>query len=69
MTSLATLYIIVGSHLSEHTGTKGCSDNWNVRLSETILFVYKEEYFPFNAQQISMNIIILGVQISEDSDN
>ena len=29
--------------LSEHVETKGCSDNWNVRISETILFVYKED--------------------------
>ena len=35
----------VGSHSSKHAGTKGCS------ISETILFVYKTEHFPFNAQQ------------------
>ena len=29
-------------------------------ISETIPFAYKVEYFPFNAQQMSMNIIILG---------
>ena len=38
----------VGSHLSKHFGTRGRSDNW---ISETILVVYKAEYFPFNAQQ------------------
>ena len=32
----------VESHLSKHTGTKGCSDNW---ISETINYC-----FPFNAQ-------------------
>ena len=31
----------VGSHLSEHIGTKGCSDNWNVLISDPILIVYK----------------------------
>ena len=29
---------IVGSHLSKHAGTKGCSDTENI---QTILFVYK----------------------------
>ena len=46
--------------LSEHAGAKECLDNW---ISETIPLVYKAE--PFNAQQISMNNIILGVQISD----
>ena len=36
-----------GSHLSEHAGTKGHLNNW---ISK-ILFVYKAEHFPFNAQQ------------------
>ena len=31
-----------------------------VWISETILFVYSADYFPFNAQQIFVNIIILG---------
>ena len=31
----------------------------------TILFIYKAEYFPFNAHQTSMNIIIYGVRISD----
>ena len=39
----------VRSHLSKHAGTKGCSDNWNVR--KIIQFVYKVKHFPFNAQQ------------------
>ena len=40
-------------------------------MSERILFVYKAEYFPFNAQQkyLAMNITILEVEISEDWDN
>ena len=38
-------------------------------MNETILLVYKAEYFPFNAQQVSMSITILEVQISEDLDN
>ena len=27
-------------HLSKYNETRGCSDNWNVRISETILFVH-----------------------------
>ena len=41
----------VGNQLPEHAGTKGCSDNWNVWISETMMFVYKAQHFPFNAQQ------------------
>ena len=41
----------VGSPLSEHIGTRGGLDNWNVPINETILFAYKVHYFPFNAQQ------------------
>lgn len=49
--SITRNMITVGSRLSECPGTKGCLDNWNVRMSERILFVYKVVYFPFNAQQ------------------
>ena len=38
-----TLFHHINAGLSEHAETKGCSDNWNVRISETILFVYKED--------------------------
>ena len=30
-----------------------------------IIFIYKVQYFPFNAHQTSMNIIICGVRISD----
>ena len=49
--SITRNMITVGSHLSECPGTKGCLNNWNVRMSERILFVHKVVYFPFNAQQ------------------
>ena len=46
------IHCTVGSHLSKHAGTKGCSHiNWKAHISETILFVYKAKCFPFNAQQ------------------
>ena len=38
-------------------------------ISKTILFVYKAEYFPFNAQQNGTNIVVLRVRISEHLDN
>ena len=38
-------------------GTRGVQITENVQISETILFVYKAEHFPFIAQQI---IIIFG---------
>ena len=37
-----------------------------IQITETILFVYNAENFPFIAQQ---NITIFGIWISEDSDN
>ena len=40
------------------------SDKWNNNI-----FVRKAERFPFNVQRNTMNIIILGVQISEDSNS
>ena len=42
---------MVRSHLSKHAGTKGVQITEMFGLSETILFVYKVECFPFNAQQ------------------
>ena len=30
---------ITGGYLSEHAGTKGCLDSWNVSINETILLV------------------------------
>ena len=44
----------VGSHSSKHAGTKGCS------ISETILFVYKTEHFPFNAQRNIYEYLYIG---------
>ena len=58
----------IGSHLPGHAGPSGCSDNWNVRRSETMLFVYKAEYFPFSAQQNIYEYHYCGVPITEDSD-
>ena len=49
----------VGSHLSKYAGTKGCSYNWNVQISEKVLFVYNTEYFPFAGNKIC---IIVGVR-------
>ena len=54
------------SHLSERVGTRECLDNWNVRITKTILFECKADYFPFNAQ---LNIVVIGVQITEGLDN
>ena len=49
----------IGSHSSKHAGTKGCSDNWNVCISEKIIFVYK-------AEQNIYEYHYFGVRISED---
>lgn len=53
-------------HLSEHARTKGYSDNWNVRICN---FYTKCNAFHLMHSIISMNIIILGCQINEDSNN
>ena len=56
--------ITVGNHLSEHVGTKGCSDNWNVQISEQ---------YNSNAKQVTCHlvhsIITFGVRITKDSVN
>ena len=57
------------SHLSEHAGTKECSDNWNVWISTTVLFVYEAEHFPFNAQQNIYEYYYFGVRLSKYYDN
>ena len=46
LSTQVTRHCTVGSHFSEHAGTERCLDNWNVRISETILLVYKAEHFP-----------------------
>ena len=42
MTSMLakTLLDTVGSHLSEHVGNRGCSNNWNVQITEVWQMVY-----------------------------
>ena len=58
----------VWRHLSEHTGTKGCSYNWNVGISENLL-VYEAECFPFNAQENIYEYQYYGSTNSEDTGN
>ena len=53
----------VGSYLSEHIDTRGCSHNWIVQINETILFAYGQITFHLMHSKISMNIIILDIQI------
>ena len=54
MDCLQTVYkgrYTVGSHLLKHAGTKECLNNW---ISETILFVFKAEYFNLMHSEISL---------------
>ena len=55
-----------GNHLPKHIGTRGCSDNWNVWITDTILIVCKAEHF---LQRNSYEYHYFGVRISEDSDS
>lgn len=47
---LITVYLVisVGRCLSEHVGTKGCSDNQNVRIIEVLAYSI-DAYISYNA--------------------
>ena len=48
---LSTNCIQIGIDLLEHAGTKECLNNW---ISETILFVFKAEYFNLMDSELSL---------------